>query len=510
MKIAFIADLHLSDIENTPQEEAFDWAVEELKSLSPDACVVLGDMTACGSLDAALRFRRKINALNFPCLTIPGNSDLRNASTASTLDKILLTHSGGLTVGGIHIVGIDTALDTISEAERERISNLTTGESIILCSHHPASYLDADSLEFLKNWIKSRQNNGQKVLLWANGHDHIYAEESFCGVPTVTLRALDLDKCIGGSAQIFVWNFDGEAVSYDSIDYARGLIDTWSEEERREFIDFLGITCYENTKAERDMPFAIQNNVRHLEWRKVAEGDLPLIEKWRKSGGKTLSLHFPNVDFDGEVIGIEKYKKYACDAIKMGADMVTIHPPQIANEKILLDTAMFDTIVDAVVEALLPVVEAKIDILVENNHTDHGTPNDPLKCAFGCTPFDIISWRDALNQRLGHDACHVRFDVGHARNNAPISQDYPIGKWYAVIGQEACAYHIHQTIIDSQTHKMKNHYPITGLHDGLVSFDGFLWAWHEGILNHAPIILEIREGEGAPATYERLKKIFIK
>lgn len=39
MKIALIADPHLSDVENTPQEAVLSWALSELEALRPDACV---------------------------------------------------------------------------------------------------------------------------------------------------------------------------------------------------------------------------------------------------------------------------------------------------------------------------------------------------------------------------------------------------------------------------------------------------------------------------------------
>ena len=507
MKFVFIADLHLSDTLNTPQEEAFDWAIEKIEKISPDACVVLGDVTACGSLDAALRFCQKINKLSCPALTVPGNSDLRNKDSAKILDKLLLSHPEGLRCGKVHIVGINTAQDKISEEERARLSAIDVGDNIILCSHQPKEYLDQESLKFLENWINELAQKGKKTLFWANGHSHIYIKKDFHGTPTVTLRALDLDKCVGGSAQILIYEFDEEKSNFESVDYSRGLHTAWTQAERDEFIDFLGITCYNNTKTERDLPFAIENGVRHLEMREIADSDIPLIQKWRQSGGKTLSLHFPALSFDGGVVGLEKFKSFAKAAVVAEVDMVTVHPPQIANETILNDDKMFDTLVGAMAEALSPVAKANIDILVENNHTDRGTPNNTMKCAYGCTPFDIIAWRDALCLRLGKNTCNLRFDVGHARNNMPLSQDYPIGKWYALIGGDAHAYHIHQTTVDSKDRHMKNHFPITGIHDGLVSFDGFLWAWHAKVLNHAPIILEIREGEGAPATYQRLKNI---
>ena len=111
-----------------------------------------------------------------------------------------------------------------------------------------------------------------------------------------------------------------------------------------------------------------------------------------------------------------------------------------------------------------------------------------------------------MNRRLGGNACGLRLDVGHARNNAPITESCPLGEWYAQIGGLADAYHLHQTVLDAQG-KMHNHYPITGLDDGLVSFHGFLWAWRTGVLRHSPVILEIREDHGAPSTWLRLRAL---
>jgi hypothetical protein len=56
---------------------------------------------------------------------------------------------------------------------------------------------------------------------------------------------------------------------------------------------------------------------------------------------------------------------------------------------------------------------------------------------------------------------------------------------------------------------MENHHPITEWNGDMISYDGFLWAWHTGILRHAPVILEIREGEGACATWQRLQRLLL-
>ncbi len=507
MKIALLADLHLSDVENTPQEETLNWALEELVRLKPEACAWLGDITACGAPDAAIRFCERVQELPFPSVIVPGNADIRTPSTAPLLRRFLCNHPRGLQVGEVCLVGMDTADDRISAGERERLAQIEAEGDLVLCSHQPAKYLDAESLAFLKNWIAARRARGQRILLWASGHRHVYEQGEFEGVPTVSLRALDPDKCIRGSAQILVFDTVMGLSHVEEINYSRGLPDQWSDAERAELAGALGITCYNRSKVERDMPFAIEHGVRHLEWRSIGEGEITLLERWRKSGGKTFSLHMPSVSYDGGVKHADKMRASAADAVRAGADMITVHPPHIAAEAMQSGSAAFDEMADAMAEALLPVAEARIDILVENNHTSPGTKREILRLPYGCTPMDILGWRNALRERLGTHACHLRLDVGHARNNMPLSQEYPIGKWYAQIGPLASAYHLHQTIFSKEDKKMHNHYPITGWHDSFVSFDGFLWAWHTGVLHHGPVILEIREGEGAPATWQRLQEL---
>ena len=507
MKIALLADTHLSDCLNTPQEEALDWALPQLKSLSPDAAVWLGDMTACGSPDAALRFQKKISALDCPSVLVPGNSDLRTAATAPMLERFLFNYPNGLFLGDLHVIGFDNARAKILPEERERLSRLALGDRILLCSHEPAKYMDAESVEFLRGWFADLNRNGKRILLWASGHRHLFEKGDFEGIPTVSVCALDPDKCRNSSAEILLWDSDTEEL--ERRNYPHDPLTEWTLDERLELANSLGITCYSRSKVERDMPFAIQNRVRHLEWRKIKEGEISLIEQWRRAGGETFSLHMSALDYNGGVIGEAELIESAKDAVRAGADMITVHPPQIPYEQMRIGLPAFEATADAMAEAFLPVVKAGIDILVENNHTDHDTPDDPDLIPYGCAPIDLVGWRNALNERLGKNACHLRLDIGHARNNEPLSKAYPIGKWYASVGEEARAYHLHQTIHDKALDRMSNHHPILGWHNGFIAFDGFLWAWRQGILRHGPVILEIREGEGAPASWQRLQALLL-
>ena len=132
---------------------------------------------------------------------------------------------------------------------------------------------------FLQTWIAAREKDGHHVLLWASGHRHVYEQGDFEGVPTVSLRALDPDKCIRGSAQILIFDTVTGLSGIEEICYTRGMPESWSDTERAELAGALGITCYNRSKVERDMPFAIENGVRHLEWRSIGEGELALLER---------------------------------------------------------------------------------------------------------------------------------------------------------------------------------------------------------------------------------------
>ena len=501
MKIALIADPHLSDMDGLPQDKALDWAINEITKINPDMAIWLGDITAFGSPVAAIRFDEKINNAPFSSAVVPGNSDIRTPNTIPIMENFLFNYRKGFKIENVLFVGMNTSKNTIPAEERRRLDTLENNCDVFLYCHQHPEALDEDSRNYIAEWAKSRN-----VLMWAHGHIHVYREHTFKGIPTLSIRALDPDKCAGGPSQIMELDITNGEITKISHDYTDELPDTWSDSEKKEFANFLGITCYD---IERDMKYAIDEGILHLEWRSIPENSLCLLEKWRNVGGRTFSLHMPSLDFvDGGVAGAERYKRYALNAVKAGADMITVHTPHVLNKYMRYENGLFDDFADTAAEALMPVAEAGIDILVENNHTSFGNPDDIYETPYGCSPIAQIGWRNALNERLGKGKCTLRFDIGHARNNIPISGEYPIGKWFAIYGKYVHSYHLHQTIC-VKGGKMSNHYPITGWHDGFISYDGFLRAWHDGTLNHAPIILEIREGEGIPAveTWCRLQKL---
>ena len=104
-------------------------------------------------------------------------------------------------------------------------------------------------------------------------------------------------------------------------------------------------------------------------------------------------------------------------------------------------------------------------------------------------------WIDAINESLGmpNRVGHV-LDTGHARNNGSFAKKYPLSRWYLEMGGRAKAYHIHQSV-KQENGQLKNHRPIESWFGPMINYCGFLWAWDQGLLNHAPIFLEVKGWE---------------
>lgn len=502
MRIAVFADVHLGDSKRTPQRAALEWAVREIERCGADAAAVAGDLTACGSMYAAMRAKKLLRGVKVPLLTVPGNSDLRTPETAPVMERLWLAPEEGICVGGVRVLGVDTARGTIDGRERARMEKIDASLPLILVSHQADTHVDADSRAYLADFLRRRN-----VLAWFTGHVHARVDTVFAGTRCLAPRALDPDKCEGGLPELLV--LDTETGALESRVFDESLPCRWPWEKREALIESLGISLY---SLKEDLAFCVENRVPHMEMRGVTEADAEtrgLLAAWRKNGGWTLSQHLTKLGWDAEkgcVSGVEKFRAVVRTALECGADMVTVHPPEETVETMGVGSPAFSALADAMAEEMRPLARAGVRIVVENNHTVAGTGTKPALRRFGCTPFEILAWRDEMNRRLGGNACGLRLDVGHARNNAPITESCPLGEWYAQIGGLADAYHLHQTVLDAQG-KMHNHYPITGLDDGLVSFHGFLWAWRTGVLRHSPVILEIRENHGAPSTWLRLRAL---
>jgi len=148
------------------------------------------------------------------------------------------------------------------------------------------------------------------------------------------------------------------------------------------------------------------------------------------------------------------------------------------------------SLTDAYLGLLKEPIKNGMTIGIENLHmAPKMTPDDSR--GFGYLPFECIDWVENLKESSGYKEFGIHLDIGHAFNNLPFSRQCNIGQWYTLIGGHTVGYHLHQVnMIDGL---MKNHFPIKDVYGPMISLSSFFLAWNSGMLNHAPMFLEIRD-----------------
>ena len=125
---------------------------------------------------------------------------------------------------------------------------------------------------------------------------------------------------------------------------------------------------------------------------------------------------------------------------------------------------------------------------------------------FGYTPMECLRFMEEMRTVSRHRV-GINFDIGHARNNAPYSQTYPVGTWLSTVGEHIVGYHLHQ--VTHEDGVFENHMPITHPYGALISYASFFKYWEMGRIAKAPLIFEMRpEGAYATtlATFERARE----
>lgn len=467
MNICFLCDLHLPATANALQYKVLDWSVLKLKELQPDCIVFAGDATADGNAATYEYFLGRMQSLRLPFLYIPGNSDLRSEQDR---EKLINQASPCKTsFGSINIFAINDCSGSICENQLSLLKEAKENDLVFM--HHPINSLKEESKESMKLW---RNHHPGAMLFY--GHRHIFEQNG----NDVCLQAMDPDKAIGECPCITYYN-------------------TETRELRRIYYDCpvpfdlhaqLGVSCFDE---EREIEFAIEKGLVNLELRpNVLKKDektiVELIHKWRKAGGKNLSIHLTEVCYDGvNAYSDERYDKLVALAQLLKADRFTQHVPNVPLAVFEQDETAMPKICDFIATKLNKI-EHPIVVGVENMHM---TAKDvsPYERRFGYKPEEVLFFMNELKQKCRHKV-GVNLDVGHARNNAPFSQKYQLSVWYAMLGKYAVGYHIHQVSpIDG---KYKNHTAITDVYGRLISYASFFKCWELGEIAKAPVIFEMR------------------
>ena len=475
MKICFFCDLHLPTNRNALQYDALDWLIFDLKEKSPDLIIYAGDITCFGNKNVYLSFIEKLNSIDIPFLFIPGNSDLRDRSSCELLKTI---SSPILTVkDGVKIFAINDCDRTISEQTFMELEKLDNNSIIFM--HHPTSEL----LEPYKSrFLNFRKNNPLSFLFFA--HNHIFNVND----KDVSLPALDPDKSIGSSPAIVYFDSKSQQISLSFFDCPMP----------KNFVKNLGLSVYD---FERDIGFAIENHIAYLELRPDCYngGDLAvrLIKEWKKTCGKQLSIHLPEIGFENQTVILDKnLDNLLAFAKEVKASRFTQHVPLASLKNINQDQQSLDKIAKTLCEKLLPLGN-DITLGVENMHMTEGELADDSR-RFGYTPEECISFMNAL-KKVCPFSVGINFDIGHARNNAPFSSMYQISTWLEMVGNYTVGYHIHQVTLDDNG--FNNHMPITDVYGSLISYASLFKCLSKNKINSAPLIMEMRPNDAYPISF---------
>jgi len=491
---AVIADTHLPSIEGTPQHASLEWAISDINEKKPSFAVVAGDLTAAGDVSSFDAFKERIKKLTVPCHIVLGNSDMRTPANIEYA-KTLRT---GYTVekGNRKVVCLSTPDARIEPEDRAAMQQC--GESDILIMHHSLEGLDEESRAFITDWAEKRSG----IIIHAHSHrnrDYYIGKTHVFGI-----RCLDPDKSIEKEPCLSYFKVGNEDVSLCEV-----LFD-FPCDNLMDFREKIGISCFD---IYNDIDFAIENKVRNIEIRKFDGSDEELeflkskVTQWRNNGGQIVSVHMPNLKWNGSSMdGLEMWEKAIRIVKTVGAETVTIHPPRAVRiGDMSKGSPMWKYLADYFFDRISSLPEDTA-AGIENIHSSAKEKDDDERF-FGYTPSEINDFVNSLNEKFGFERVGVVFDIGHARNNGPHFMRNTIGVWEKSVGKRTTAYHIHQ--VGKNEDKVANHTAITnwaGAPD--ICFTTFLWSWQAGIINHKPMFMEMRHQDNCKITLAALQKYF--
>ena len=498
LPLALLADLHLSDVPETSQWACCQWAFELLSRRKPAAIIVAGDVTACGQARAARRFRRMLEAAGAPFIAVPGNSDRRNPAALTEVTRALTT-AKRLDLPGLLILALDAQDGSADAGDLARCRKALADRArrkLVVFSHYPLN------LNALPPWL------AKSGALFLSAHRHRDATARGNGYVSFTGRGLDPDKAIGGPPCVAFFRFARGTWWRNDENFPGGSPAIFTAEEKTEFRERLGLCCLAETMET--MRFAVSRRVPGVELRAPGAIEIPgiagAISAWRARGGQFLSVHMPALECGPGAAAARQaleWRRLLRRGLSLGLDHLTVHVPGQSVRTMPAGKHAWTRVVRAYAASLAPALESGVPVGIENLHMRAGEVSDAGR-GFGYLPGECLEFLQALRAACGTGKIGITLDIGHARNNGPFARSTGLSDWYALTGQHAQSYHLHQ--VGRTGDHLSNHQGFDGLYGPLISLSGFLWAWKTGQLRHAPLFIEVRNLAARLSTLALLRK----
>lgn len=516
MRLVQITDLHLSDRPDTPAADALAWAIGAANDLGPDLVAITGDMTTWGTAAAARQFLAAAEGLRAPWVFTPGNAELRSPGAAPVLAACSARRS--VRLGDIQFLLPDTSTGRLDEHQRNWLEQEADDDAIlVILTHYPVDVLDEVSCNWIEAWI-----DAHGAELYLAGHRHFDRVRSVGGCTEIIGSGLDPDKAFGTPPGILLlareaggswtpepisWPHDQQLVPAETPHCPVGWsihgdpLETVRETQRG--------TVNVCELRPRDADYDAAATATELQ---VLRSERPLYLSW----------HLPNLAWQSDsasVLGQDAMQRQIDDGLACGVNAFTVHVPRIDADGMFAEqdqpSDAWHVFVDVYERMFGQALASGVNISIENIHNNPGTPAAREHRAFATEISEYLAWIHAVAERLtgsGDGSAHGRvgahFDVGHARNNGELGNMQPLGDWYARVGRRITGYHIHQVRPHEDTGKLTNHRDIKSIYDRTISYAGFLHAWSSGMLNRAPLFVEVRDAQERRRTTGLLQTLF--
>ncbi len=497
MKIALICDIHMPENIHSPQYAFFARAAKQVKEDGIKTVIGLGDITSYGEPGAMKMYQEAMQGFHSDVLL--GNAEVRNPDTR----ELFLQDSQDICIAseGRKILGLNSPSGRLSAEDRDKIKSLCDGDVLLL--HHGLHAFCDEDCGFLTKSLFHKQ------LTFIHAHSHKKFDYTVGNSRVIGLRALDPDKSIGGFPCITYVDISEENI------FIEEKVFEVSCEVLSDIRRYFGISCVDN---HRDLEYATKHKVGAVELRCNSSGwtpDLtlmPKLEAWKAETNGYLSVHMPNLKWDGEKItGVDQWREAVHYAFAINADGLTMHPPRVKKCDMPQGGETWQAFLDLYVYAVKNVGE-HVKIGIENLHmsaSEISQSVDANELHFGYTPEEVALWIDSINESVGEQnrVGHL-LDIGHARSNGSYASIYTSSRWYEMMGKKTVGYHIHQ-VIAADGHTL-NHNAIENWFGPLISYVSFFYAWEQNMINHVPVFLEVKGADNFEKSMQSFDREFVK